>query len=111
MIDEILQREHNSTYHYLSGYVHSQEDEGSRLVMGLADGEGSPHQGMYLAVHCFAGLLTFTEACQRLAVYTGWDLSGAHEARDLVLELWAHGAGMADDHYRQIAEQQITQQG
>jgi hypothetical protein len=78
--------------------------------MGLADGEGNPHQGMYLALYCFTGLLTFTEACQRLAVYTGWDLSDANEARDLVLELWAHGAGMADDHYRQIAERQITQQ-
>lgn len=110
MIDEILQRNHNSTYHYLSGYVHSQEDEGSRLAMGLANGDGNPHQGMYLAINCFAGLLTFTEACQRLAAYTGWNLSDTHEARDLVLELWARGAGIADDHYRQIAEQQIAHQ-
>jgi hypothetical protein len=110
MIDEVLQREHSSTYHYLSGYVHSQEDKGWRLAMGLADGEGNPHQGMYLALHCFAGLLTFTEACQRLSVFTGWDLSDADEARDLVLELWARGAGMADDHYRQVAEQQIAEQ-
>jgi hypothetical protein len=110
MIDEILQQEHRSTYHHLSTYVHSQEDEGWRLVMGLADGEGTAHQSMHLALHCFAGLLTFIEACQRLATYTGWDLSNTYEARDLVLELWVRGAGMADDYYRQIAVEQIAQQ-
>jgi hypothetical protein len=75
MIDEDLQREHNSTYHYLSGYVHSQEDEGSRLAMGLADGEGNPHQGMYLALHCFAGLLTFTSPSPKHA--NGWRFTQA----------------------------------
>lgn len=71
LIDAVLQREHRSTYHFLSGYVHSQEDEGARLAMGLADGDGNPHQGMYLALHCFGAIVVFSEACRRVGLYTG----------------------------------------
>ena len=35
-------------------------------------------------------------------------MSDHDQTLELVLTFWAHGAGFADEHYRQLAEQQLT---
>jgi len=106
-IDELLQQNDGSIYHILSTMVHSHEDEGFRLLLGLAHDEGNPHQGQQIALYVLPAILALVEACKRLDTYTGWDISDHDSTNELVLGFSAHGAGFADDHYRELAEQQL----
>lgn len=111
MIDELLQREHHSTYHEFSMIIHSQEDEGFRIALGLNTVDGNPHQDRYVAMHVLTAILGFVDTINRVGRYTGWDFSDLDEPTQQLLTLWAHGAGLADDQYRTAAEQQLLAEG
>lgn len=107
LIDEMLNLEHHSISHELSTVVHAQEDQGLRLTLGLIGGAENPHKDTTAAVYILPALGA-ADAVKRLGAYTGWDFSSLDEPTQRTVELWAHGAGLADDQYRAIAERQLN---
>lgn len=101
MIDRALtQNEYGEMWHVLSTFVHPLGDEGYRLLLGPTAPTERAHRVSISALHVLPAILVTISAHRAIARYTGWDLSAADKRADPLLELWTHGSGMRDDHYR-----------
>lgn len=108
IVDLLLDRQDGAVYHGLSKIVHSQEDEGFRLMLGLADNSPAhPQRDRMIAMNLVAPLVALTEATNRLGKYTGWDLSAVVETQSGLLDLWSLASGFHDAQY----EEQIEAEG
>lgn len=95
----------------LSGVVHNKEDDGWRMMLGLRLGIDNVHKDQYLALYALGAVLGMVRLVDVIEAYTGWDLSATRQWNDPVCNLWAAGAGMMDDHYREQAVQQRRDDG
>ena len=109
MIDDLLGG--GSMWNDLSGVVHNKEDDGWRIMLGLTLGIENPHKGQYLALHSLGAVLGIVTLTEVIETYTEWDLSATREANDPLSTVWAAGAGMMDDKYRERAKQQRRDDG
>jgi hypothetical protein len=105
MVDILMEQTDGSTYHGLSRIVHSQEDEGFRLMLGLNDpAEAHPQRDRLMALNSLPAIVGLLEATKRVAWYTGWDLSAGNEVEADVVELWAMASGFYDKAYEAAIE-------
>jgi len=109
MIDDLLGG--SSAWTQLSGVVHNKEDDGWRIMLGLTLGIENPHKGQYIALQSLGAVLGVVVLTDVIEGYTHWDLSATREASGSLTSLWAAGAGMLDDTYRERAMQQRRDDG
>lgn len=109
MIDDLLGG--GSMWNDLSGVVHNKEDDGWRIMLGLTLGIENPHKGQYLALHSLGAVLGIVTLTDVIEAYTDWDLSATRGTNEPLCTLWAAGAGMIDDAYRELAKQQRRDDG
>lgn len=109
MIDDLLGS--GSMWNHLSGVVHNKEDDGWRIMLGLTLGIQNPHKGQYIALHSLGAVLGIVTLTDVIEAYTAWDLSTTRETNEPLSNLWAAGAGMMDDPYRESAKQQRRDDG
>jgi hypothetical protein len=99
MIDRLLENP-GPFWHELSTIVHSQEDDGMRLLLGFEFEGDALVRDCYVAFFILPAVLAVTRAQEVLAGYMGWQFDCLVEPGELLLELWARGAGLRDDEYR-----------
>jgi len=108
IVDLLVGQQDGAMYHGLSKIVHSQEDEGFRLMLGLADNSPThPQRDRFIAMNLVPFVVALSEATRRLATYTGCGLSAVADAEPLVLGLWSLASGFRDAKY----EAQIEVEG
>lgn len=105
IVDLLMEQTDGSTYHGLSRIVHSQEDEGFRLMFGLNEpAEAHPQRDRMMALNTLPAIISLLEATKRVAWYTGWDLSAVDEVEADVLAMWAAASGLYDEAFEAAIE-------
>lgn len=102
MIDHALdQAELGEAWHVLSTFVHPVGDYGWRLMLGPTASTERAHRTSMTALFVLHAIWMTVSAHRAVARYTGWDLSGADQVADPLLDLWSDGSGMRDEFHRE----------
>jgi hypothetical protein len=109
MIDELMGQ--GSSWYQLSDVVHNKEDDGWRIMLGLSLGIDNPHKHSSLLLHSLAAVVGIVKLIDVIEEYTGWDLSAPRDAAMPMCQLWAAGAGLLDDAFRESVVEQRRQDG
>ncbi len=108
IVDALLDQIGGSTYHSLSQMVHSQEDEGFGLTIGVHEPETPhPQRDRLICLQLLPAIIAIFQALRRLAAYTGWDLSAVFELEAGQVNMWAAASGLRDAEI----ESQILSEG